>query len=63
MSFDDAAAELRPDPQADIATDTPVWRLRVGDHRVFYDVDEELKTVMVQRVPLKGRKTTREILR
>ncbi len=28
----------------------PIWELRVGDHRVFYDVDEELKVVYVRAV-------------
>jgi mRNA-degrading endonuclease RelE of RelBE toxin-antitoxin system len=38
----------------------PVWRLRVGDFRVFYGLREGL--VSVEAVRHKGRKTTEEIL-
>jgi len=38
----------------------PIWRLRVGRHRVLYQV--EGRTVHVLRVILKGRKTLGEIL-
>ena len=40
----------------------PVWQLRIEDYRVFYDVDEQLKTVTVHAVLFKGKKTTGEIL-
>jgi mRNA-degrading endonuclease RelE of RelBE toxin-antitoxin system len=40
----------------------PVWELRVGDFRVFYDVDEELATVFVRAVRFKGQLTTQEIV-
>jgi mRNA-degrading endonuclease RelE of RelBE toxin-antitoxin system len=41
----------------------PVWELRVGHYRVFYDVDEELKTVSVRAVLEKPpHATTEEIL-
>lgn len=40
----------------------PVWQLRVGDFRVFYEVEEELHEVAVRAVRRKGRKTTAEIL-
>ena len=40
----------------------PVWQLRVGDFRVFYDVDEERQEVIVRAIRRKGTKTTREIL-
>jgi mRNA-degrading endonuclease RelE of RelBE toxin-antitoxin system len=39
----------------------PVWQLRVGDFRVFYDVDEEVREVVVRAVRRKGTRTTREI--
>lgn len=39
-----------------------IWQLRVGDHRVFYDVFEEERLIVVRYVRLKGRKTTGEIL-
>lgn len=41
----------------------PVWELRVGDYRVFYDVNEEEARVYVRAVRRKPpHKTTREIL-
>jgi len=40
----------------------PVWQLRVGEFRVFYDVDEEQEAVIVRAVRRKGRKMTEEIL-
>lgn len=41
----------------------PTWELRVGEYRVFYDVNEEEKTVYVRAVRHKPpHKTTEEIL-
>lgn len=40
----------------------PVWQLRVGDLRVFYDVDESSRIVIVRAVRRKKRKKTEEIL-
>lgn len=40
----------------------PVWQLRVGDYRVFYDVLEEEKLVWVRAVRRKGSMTTDEAL-
>lgn len=41
----------------------PVWELRVGDHRVFYDVAEEEEAVYVRAVRHKPpHRTTEEIL-
>ncbi len=40
----------------------PVWELRVGEHRVFYDVDAGNQVVTVQAVRRKGRSTTEEIV-
>jgi mRNA-degrading endonuclease RelE of RelBE toxin-antitoxin system len=31
----------------------PIWELRVGEYRVFYDVDEATQTVYVRAVRLK----------
>ena len=40
----------------------PIWELRVGDHRIFHDVDEAEKTVYVRAIRLKQRgRTTKEI--
>jgi len=40
----------------------PVWQLRVGDLRVFYDVDARGKRVTIRAVRRKVRKTTEGIL-
>ena len=41
----------------------PVWELRIGEYRVFYDVDEQLSLVMIRAVRHKPpHKTTEEIL-
>jgi mRNA-degrading endonuclease RelE of RelBE toxin-antitoxin system len=40
----------------------PVWQLRVGDFRVFYDVDEKQQEVIVRAIRRKRTKTTKEIL-
>jgi mRNA-degrading endonuclease RelE of RelBE toxin-antitoxin system len=41
----------------------PVWELRVGEHRVFYDVDEEDQRVVIRAIRRKRlHQTTEEIL-
>jgi len=41
----------------------PIWELRVGEHRVFYDVDEEGQQVFVRAIRRKPpHRTTEEIL-
>lgn len=40
----------------------PLWQLRVGELRVFYDVDEVEQVVYVRRVIRKGTRTTGEIV-
>lgn len=40
----------------------PVWQLRVGDFRVFYDADETTRVVWIRAIRRKGRKATKEIL-
>jgi mRNA-degrading endonuclease RelE of RelBE toxin-antitoxin system len=48
---------------ASFAFEPPLWELRVGDFRVFYDVDEENQTVYVRAVRDKPpHATTEEIL-
>jgi len=43
--------------------DPPLWELRIGEFRVFYDVDEETAKVMIRAVRRKPpHKTTEEIL-
>jgi len=41
----------------------PIWELRVGEYRVFYDVDEEASVVIVRAIRHKpAHKKTEEIL-
>ena len=40
----------------------PIWQLRVGDFRVFYDVEREQRRVTIRAIRRKGSKTTEEIL-
>jgi mRNA-degrading endonuclease RelE of RelBE toxin-antitoxin system len=41
----------------------PVWELRIGEHRVFYDIDEKDRTVTIRAIRHKPpNKTTEEIL-
>ena len=41
----------------------PIWQLRIGTHRVFYDVNEEESRVSVRAIRHKPpHKTTEEIL-
>jgi mRNA-degrading endonuclease RelE of RelBE toxin-antitoxin system len=46
--------------QPNFEHDPPVWELRVGTHRVYYDVSEELKTVVVRAVREKPPHTATE---
>jgi mRNA-degrading endonuclease RelE of RelBE toxin-antitoxin system len=39
-----------------------IYQLRVGDYRVFYDVDSAVRLVVVRHVRRKGRATTGEVL-
>jgi mRNA-degrading endonuclease RelE of RelBE toxin-antitoxin system len=47
---------------AKITEHGPLWRLRVGELRVYYRVFEEKVLVLVVKVARKGRKTTEEVL-
>jgi mRNA-degrading endonuclease RelE of RelBE toxin-antitoxin system len=46
--------------QPDFDHDPPVWELRVGLYRVYYDISEESKTVVVRAVREKPPHTTTE---
>jgi mRNA-degrading endonuclease RelE of RelBE toxin-antitoxin system len=39
--------------QADFEFVPPLWELRVGSHRVFYDIDLDTNTVYVRAIRLK----------
>jgi mRNA-degrading endonuclease RelE of RelBE toxin-antitoxin system len=48
---------------AKFAYEPPLWQLRIGDWRVFYDVDEENKEVVIRAVRKKPKgKRTEEIV-
>jgi len=48
---------------ADFEFVPPMWQLKVGNHRVFYDVDEAMSVVNVRAVRFKPpEKSTQEIL-
>jgi mRNA-degrading endonuclease RelE of RelBE toxin-antitoxin system len=49
-----------PVTEASFAFEPPLWELRVGDIRVFYDVDEEQQTVYVRAVRDKPPHSTTE---
>lgn len=41
----------------------PIWQLRVGEHRVFYDVDESKRAVTIRAIRYKPpHKTTEDTL-
>ena len=41
----------------------PIWELRIGEYRVFYDIDEYTSTVIIRAIRQKPQhKTTEEIL-
>jgi len=40
----------------------PVWELRIGNYRIFYDVDSDAQQVIVRAIRRKGRSMTKEIL-
>lgn len=42
--------KIVPDVQASFEHEPPLWELRVGDFRVFYDVDEESRMVFVRAI-------------
>ena len=48
---------------ASFAHEPPLWELRVGEWRVFYDLDEESRLVIVRSIRKKPKgKTTEEIV-
>lgn len=50
---------IRPD----FEHEPPVWELRVGQYRVYYDINEEAKAVLVRAVRQKPpHKTTEQIV-
>lgn len=49
--------------QADFDFTPPLWELRVGDHRIFYDIDLNAQTVYVRAIRIKPpHSTTDQVL-
>lgn len=54
---------LRDDVRADFPFNPPLWELRVGEFRVFYDVDRAALSVNVRSIRRKPpERTTEEVL-
>jgi mRNA interferase RelE/StbE len=49
-AIDSLAGQPRPHGAKRLATDKPVWRLRVGDYRVLYEIADDRLVVLVIRV-------------
>ena len=45
-----------------LADGTDIYRLRVEEYRVFFELDEEVRAILVRSIRHKGRQTTEEIL-
>ena len=54
------ARDLRP-PGAIQLAGSPYWRLRVGDLRVLFAIEDERRTVVVLRVARRGESTYRRV--
>ena len=62
-SLTDAPAAVRgKKKQLDLGGGDFIWQLRVGNYRVFYDIIDEERLVIVRHIRHKGRKSTGEIL-
>lgn len=47
-AIDRLAQDPRP-PGSRKLTDSPLWRIRVGDHRAIYSIDDDVAVVVVLR--------------
>src|ERR1700676_983320 len=55
--------KLMLDARPSFECEPPIWELRVGNYRVFYDVDEAVQTVFVRAIREKPpHATTEEVL-
>jgi mRNA interferase RelE/StbE len=46
----DLAVNPRPPGSRKIKSSSNDWRIRIGDYRVIYEIDEKTKAVMILRV-------------
>jgi mRNA-degrading endonuclease RelE of RelBE toxin-antitoxin system len=73
---DDMKSELKTNPDtetkrkkrldgvvAGFPFEPPLWELKVGDYRVYYDVNSTERTVYVRAIRFKGSRSTDEVLR
>lgn len=54
MSKAEALAEQPRPPGTEKLTDVVGWRLRVGDYRIVYRIDEMEETIIITRVSQRG---------
>ena len=54
------ARDPRP-PESSALTGSPFWRLRVGDLRVLYAIDDRARTIVVLRVARRNESTYRRV--
>lgn len=54
------ARDPRP-PGSGVLTGSPFWRLRVGDLRIVYSIDDEARTIVVVRVVRRNESTYRRV--
>jgi mRNA interferase RelE/StbE len=52
------AAEPRPHSCKKL-TDREGYRIRVGNYRILYTIDDEMKTVVIYRIKIKGQSVYR----
>jgi len=52
--------KLMGKPETSFEFEPPIWELRVGDYRVFYDVDETAQSVLVRAIREKPPHATTE---
>ena len=51
------------DPPAGFEYDPPLWELRVGEYRAYYDVNEETSIVYIRAIRLKPpEKRTKDVI-
>jgi mRNA interferase RelE/StbE len=61
-SVDKAILSLTPNPRpygSKKLTEKEGYRIRVGDYRILYTIDDEAKVVVVYRIKIKGKSTYR----
>ncbi|MEM6395672.1 MAG: type II toxin-antitoxin system RelE/ParE family toxin [Bacteroidota bacterium] len=52
--MEDLESDPRPTGCKRLRGETSLWRIRVGDYRVIYSIDDEIKIVLVTKVGSRG---------